>query len=125
MHVVGIGQQATPRFGPRHTFKVASPVLVKSKEVDGRVKHYIYSDPEAGVALTATFHHKLNAAGLGAPHNAATVSFDKSYRNPKTKVVRIKEIDNRASVCPVIVEGTPTPGRPPSRPSVLIEPVWV
>jgi hypothetical protein len=32
--------------------------------------------------LTATLRHKLDRAGLGAPHNAATISFDKTYRSP-------------------------------------------
>jgi CRISPR-associated endoribonuclease Cas6 len=107
MRVVRIEQQATPRFGSRYTFKVGSPVLAKSKEVDGKVKHYIFSDPEADATLTATLRHKLDRAGLGAPHNQATVSFDKTYRNPKTKLVTIKDIHNRATICPVTIEGTP------------------
>jgi len=107
MRVARIEQQATPRFGDRHTFKVGSPVLAKSKEIDGKVKHYIFSDPEADATLTATLRHKLDRAGLGAPHNQATVSFDKTYRNPKTKLVTIKDIHNRATICPVTVEGTP------------------
>jgi CRISPR-associated endoribonuclease Cas6 len=107
MHVSRIEQQPTPRFGTRHTFKVGSPVLAKSKEVDGKVKHYLFSDPEADATLTATLRHKLDKAGLGAPHNHATVSFDKTYRNPKIKLVTIKNIHNRATICPVTVEGTP------------------
>jgi CRISPR-associated endoribonuclease Cas6 len=107
MRVTRITQQATPRFRSRHTFKVGSPVLAKSKEVDGRVKHYLFSDPEADAALTATLRHKLDKAGLGEPHNQVTVGFDKTYRNPKTKLVTIKNVHNRATVCPVIVEGTP------------------
>ena len=108
MRVQRIEQQATPRFGPRFTFKVGSPVLARSKEDEnGRVRHYLYSDPEADAVLTATLRHKLDHAGLGAPHNTATVSFDKTYRTPKTKLVTIKDIRNRASVCPVTVEGTP------------------
>jgi CRISPR-associated endoribonuclease Cas6 len=107
MSVTRITQQPTPRFGSRHTFKVGSPVLAKSKEVDGRVKHYLFSDPEADATLTATLRHKLDCAGLGAPHNQATVSFDKTYRTPKTKLVTIKNVHNRATVCPVTVEGTP------------------
>lgn len=107
MRATRIEQQATPRFGTRHTFKVASPVLAKSKEIDGKVKHYIFSDPEADATLTATLRHKLDRAGLAAPHNQATVQFDKSYRHPKTKLVTIKGIHNRASVCPVTIEGTP------------------
>jgi CRISPR-associated endoribonuclease Cas6 len=107
MSVTRIEQQATPRFGSRYTFKVGSPVLAKSKEINGKVKHYTYSDPEADATLTATLRHKLDRAGLTAPHNQATVSFDKTYRNPKTKLVTIKDIHNRASVCPVTIEGTP------------------
>jgi CRISPR-associated endoribonuclease Cas6 len=107
MRVVRIEQQATPHFGEHYTFKVGSPVLVKSNEIDGKIRHYLYSDPEADPVLTATLRHKLDRAGLGAPHNAATASFDKTYRNPRTKLVTIKDIRNRASICPVTVEGTP------------------
>jgi CRISPR-associated endoribonuclease Cas6 len=107
MRVTRIEQQATPRFGNRYTFKVGSPVLARSREVEGKVRHYVYSDPEADEVLTATLWHKLDKAGLGASHDAVTVSFDKEYRNPKTKLVTVKGIHNRASVCPVTVEGTP------------------
>ncbi len=107
MRVTKIEQQTTPRFAARQAFKVGSPVLAKSNETDGKIKHYIYSDPEADATLTATLRHKLDAAGFGAPHNQATVSFDKTYRNPKTKLVHIKQTANRASICPVIIEGTP------------------
>ena len=107
MRVVRIVQQQTPMFGPRYTFKVGSPVLAKSKEIEGKIKHYLYSDPEADATLTTTLLHKLDRAGLGTSHNHATVNFDKTYRNPKTKLVTIKDIHNRASICPVTIEGTP------------------
>jgi CRISPR-associated endoribonuclease Cas6 len=108
MRVIRLDQQLTPNFGSRYTFKVGSPVLAKSKQIEGKVKHYIYSDPEADATLTATLRHKLDRAGLGTAPNQVTVSFDRSYQNPKTKLVTIKDnIANRASICPVIVEGTP------------------
>ena len=107
MRVARIEQQATPRFGTSYTFKVGSPVLARSKEIEGKVTHYLHSDPEADAVLTATLRHKLDRAGFAAPHNEATVNFDKTYRNPKTKLVRIKDIHNRASICPVHIEGTP------------------
>jgi CRISPR-associated endoribonuclease Cas6 len=107
MSVTRIEQQTTPRFGNCRTFQVGSPVLAKSKEIDGKVKHFIYSDPEADAALTATLRHKIDVAGLGAPHNEVAVSFDRAYRNPKTKLVTIKDIHSRASICPVVIEGTP------------------
>ncbi len=108
MRVARIEQQATPRFGARHTFRVGSPVLARSKESEvSKVRHYTYFDPEADEVLTATLRHKLDAAGLGAPHNRVAVSFDRTYRTPKTKLVTIKDIRNRASICPVTIEGTP------------------
>jgi CRISPR-associated endoribonuclease Cas6 len=107
MRVTRIEQQRTPSFGPRHTFRVGSPVLAKSDGADGRVKHYIYSDPEADAALTATLRHKLDRAGLGPHADGLSVGFDRTYPAPKTKLVTIKDIRNRASVCPVTVSGTP------------------
>jgi CRISPR-associated endoribonuclease Cas6 len=46
---------------------------------------------------------------VGSPVLAKQVSarFDHSFRNARTKLVKIKGIANRASLCPVIVEGTP------------------
>src|SRR6266478_5759984 len=107
MRVNSIEQQTTPDFGPCHMFRVGSPVLVRSKEIEGRVRHYIYSDPEADEALTGTLRHKIATAGLGDEHMGVTVKFDRDYGNPKTKLVKIKNTSNRASICPVIVEGTP------------------
>jgi CRISPR-associated endoribonuclease Cas6 len=107
MRVIRIEQQTTPRFGPRFTFRVGSPVLARSKEMEGRVTHYIYSDPEADATLTATLRHKMDMAGLAEEHKQVTVQFDKTYRHPKTKLVTIKDTHNRASICPVHIEGTP------------------
>jgi len=106
MRVERIVQQQTPDFGSRYTFKVGSPVLARSKEVEGKVKHYIYSDAEADDTLTATLLHKLDKAGLAA-HKDVSVRFDHAYRNPKTKLVTIKDVHNRASICPVVIEGAP------------------
>jgi CRISPR-associated endoribonuclease Cas6 len=107
MQVTEIRSQRTPDFGARFCFKAGSPILAKSKQVDGVVTHYTYADPEADEVLTKTLHHKMDIAGLDAAHKNATVKFDRAYRNPKTKLVTIKGIGNRASICPVIVEGTP------------------
>lgn len=106
MHVTKIEQQATPDFGTRYTFKVGSPVLVRSKEIEGKVTHYLYTDPEAAETMTATLRHKMDKAGLSDEDKQATARFDSTFRHPKTKLVRIKNISNRASICPVILEGT-------------------
>lgn len=107
MRVTKVVQQQTPRFGGYYAFKVGSPVLAKSKMVEGKVKHYIFSDEEADAVLTATLRHKMDIAGLSDGSKRVNVRFDRSYRNPRTKLVKIKDTANRASLCPVIVEGTP------------------
>lgn len=96
--------QETPDFGNRAYFKVASPVLVKRK-VDDEEKHYIFSDAEADGLLTQTLQTKLDRAGL--PTEGVTVRFDHDYSLAKIKKVNYKRIGNKASLCPVIVEGTP------------------
>ena len=105
MKVTEIRTQLTPDFGSRFCFKAGSPILARSKEVKGRVTHYTHTDPEADQVLTQTLRHKLDIAGLDS--SSAKVQFDRTYRNAKTKLVTIKGIGNRCTVCPVVVEGAP------------------
>lgn len=107
MEVLEIRSQRTPDFGSRFCFKAGSPILARSKEVEGRVTHLLHSDEAADNVLTQTLRHKMDKAGLDESHKSVTVKFDRAYRGARTKLVSIKGIGNRASVCPVIVEGTP------------------
>lgn len=105
MRVVEVQAQGTPDFGERFVFRAGSPVLARGKEIEGRVAHHIFSDPDADAVLTQTLRHKLDKAGL--PSQNATARFDRTYRGAKTKLLRINGIANVASLCPVIIEGTP------------------
>ena len=109
MRVKSIKVAQTPRFHPeRHTFKVSGPVLLKSVLPSGEVKFLTFLDGEvADEALMQSIRHKLDFAGLQKHHNAFRASFKKDYVSAKTKLVRIKNIDNKASQCPIIVEGNP------------------
>jgi len=115
MRVERIEQQATPDFGTKYKFKVASPVFVKGKHPpNGKPPHhYLYCEPEADALMTATLIHKMDAANRESNEPRFTeadkqikVSFDREFANPKIKLVRIKNIDHKTSVCPVIIEGT-------------------
>ena len=115
MRVERIEQQMTPDFGTKYRFKVASPVFVKGKQPENGEPphHYLYCEPESDRLLTATLIHKMDAANRDANEIRFTeadkqvkVSFDREFQNPKIKLVRIKNIDLKASICPVIVEGT-------------------
>lgn len=94
----------TPAFSSSEKFFVGSPVFIK-RRFDNSEKHIIFDDPNCNNYLTETLQKKLKAANL--PFENIKVKFDPSYSAPKTKIIRYKEISNRANICPVIIEGTP------------------
>lgn len=115
MRVLQIRQQMTPDFGTKYRFKVASPIFAKGKsnKTGEPPHHYLCNEPEADEILTATLIHKMDVANreadaalFTAEDKQVKVSFDREFANPKIKLVRIKEINHKASICPVIVEGT-------------------
>lgn len=115
MRVERIEQQTTPDFGSKYRFKVASPVFVKGKQSrNGKPPHhYLWNEPEADNLMTATLIHKMDVADRDTGETRFTeadkqvkVSFYREFQNAKIKLVRIKNIDHKTSVCPVIVEGT-------------------
>lgn len=94
-----------PDFQTRERFKLLSPVLarrIQNPENSG-VKHLITGDDGVNDVLTNTLNNKIKTAGLNGEVN---VCFDPEYQNPKTKLVEINGIKNRASMCPVIIEGS-------------------
>ncbi len=93
----------TPNFSDEQRFITASPVLLKLKK-EGSQKHIIFSDIESSELLTNSLKSKLEKANL--PTDGISVSFDKSYPNPKTKLMAYNKIKNRASVCPLIIKGS-------------------
>jgi len=107
MEVVEIKILPPPQVKNSHYFRVASPVLARSKKIEEKVRHYIFSDEEADEVLTQTLRHKLDKAGMSNLAVETQVRFDRSYPKAHTKLVTISGIANRASICPVIVEGPP------------------
>lgn len=105
MCVKEIKIQNTPSFERNEeAFSVASPVLIKKKE-EARVKHCLFDDPEANELLTQSMYKKMGMSGLDA--EGLSIVFDPDYRSAHTKLVNYNGIMNRASICPVIVKGTP------------------
>lgn len=106
MKVLRVQKQETPNFGGRYRFKVASPILAREKKEDGSIKHLLYSDEGIDENITKTLLHKLDLAGMHEETQGLQVSFDRTYRFARTKLVTIKGIQNRANFCPVFVQGT-------------------
>lgn len=94
----------TPRFDHQQRFIVSTPVLIRKFDGKG-LKHLTYQDFESDALLTQTMKTKLRAADIGSGN--VQVRFDRTYSKAKTKLVNIKGIQNKASQCPVIVEGSP------------------
>ena len=90
----------------RSQFKAGSPVLIRKVEDDMSRTHLTYKDDEHAQYLKKVMVHKMQEAGLGEEHQEVRLFFDPEYPKAKTKLVDIKGIKNRASLCPVIVEGT-------------------
>jgi len=102
--VTDIVLQEAPVFSGKETMFLRSPVLIK-RLVDGKDIHYTYDRDESGMLLTETLRTKLKKAGL--PDEGVTVSFLNDYPAAKTKIIYYKDIGNRVSICPVVIEGTP------------------
>ena len=108
MHVTEAEQKETPAFGDRYLFKTDNaPVITRRRREDGSRAYLTYEDPQATETLTRTFRSRLRMAGLEGEHLQSKVRFDRGYDGARTKVARIKGVDHKGSICPVIVEGTP------------------
>ena len=103
MTVTDIQIRESPQFNEAQRFVVSTPVLIRTFDGKG-LKHLTYNDADANRLLTQTLQTKLKQAGIDDP--TARIEFDRTYPNPKTKLVTIKGIHNKASLCPVVVQGS-------------------
>lgn len=97
--------QETPDFTEKHLFQVANPVLVKQHIDKQTIKHLLWHEKESEEAMTRVLQKKLQKANL--PTDGVKVYFDAHYHAPKTRLIRYKNVDNKANFCPVWVEGLP------------------
>ncbi|MGK9368411.1 CRISPR-associated endoribonuclease Cas6 [Melioribacter sp. Ez-97] len=104
MKVSVIQIQEEPKFAERERFIAASPVFIRKYDENRKAIHLTFKDEEADFYLTEALKTKLKHANLDYE---VKVSFDRSYKRAKTKLVRINGIENRANFCPVIIEGDP------------------
>ncbi len=102
--VLDVCLEDTPQFTEKEKFFLSSPVLVKRRDND-KETHYTYLDDEVNTYMTETLKAKAEIAGLNTEN--LKVFFDKSYHSPKIKIISYKGIQNKVSICPVIIEGTP------------------
>ena len=106
MEAVEVSTQSTPEFGSMRVFRADSPVFIRGDKEGDKDPHILFDDPRTSEYLFKTLRHKLDATGLGHLSEGALMSFDHTYKTPKTRLIHIKDdFYKRASVCPIIVEG--------------------
>lgn len=97
----------TPNLSNQEYFNVASPIFIKRYiESEKRNKFYTFEDEEANTLMKQTLIHKMELAGV-ENDDALEVKFDLNYRNKKHKMMSYDGINNKASVCPIIIKGNP------------------
>ena len=107
MRVLDVQKQTPPFFASVRTFRVASPVIARRHREDRSQEYLLWNDERADTALTNVLQAKLAAAGFRGEHLNTTVHFDHSYRKGYPKLVAIKGIKHKGSMCPVVISGTP------------------
>ena len=105
MRVHEVQELPTPNFGEQYRFVADGPVIARQVRQDGSREYLYFDSPAADATLTTTLQHKLELAGL--PSEDVSVAFDRTYANPRQKLVEIKGIQHKGSLCPVIVSGSP------------------
>lgn len=105
MEVTQANIHLTPDFGEQQWFWARSPILIK-RNVEGQAhqQYFFPKDAEANTLLTETLQYKMKRMGIELP---VEVKFDPEFRNIKTKLITYKNIDIKATFCPVIVTGDP------------------
>lgn len=104
MYVEEILIQEEPDFNSQVYFNVSSPVFIRKYDSDKKAEHLTFDNIEADHYMTETMKRKLQTANLDLP---IKIRFDRNYEKAQTKLVNIKGIQSKASLCPVIIEGDP------------------
>lgn len=107
MAVADILIEDTPNLESRNLFYLGSPVHIKQFDsVSGGTKQYTFEDEDAGTLMTCTLRHKMKMAGI-QPDDTLRIRFNSDYENKKIKLLTYRGIGNKASLCPVFIDGLP------------------
>lgn len=94
--------QETPTFSNRAYFYLENPIFIKYRKGNNTI-HYTYREDASNEIMTNTLKNKLKQAGINDVDVA--VRFDKEYGKAKVKKIDYRNIENKVSQCPIIIEG--------------------
>lgn len=106
MKVTDVQIADTPNLSKRTTFYCGSPILIKRQLQDGSTKQYNFTNTESAELLKETLLHKMALADLPTDETL-DIKFDLSYPGKRLKLIKYHGIGNKASLCPVILNGEP------------------
>ena len=92
-----------PEFENSTRFLMASPVLLKWRD-NGILRYVTIEDEDFEEKLNINFKNKLQNTGLNTNGFKISIDPDSTYR--QTKMVTYNGIKNRASLVPIVIEGT-------------------
>lgn len=107
MQVEEVRAQPRQQFGTRYTFFADSPILLKQFDKQTEKVNHITFRHNAALAtalLNQSLHTKLQAAALPYTTDDFNLQFVPTA-SAKTRLIDIHGIKNRASLCPVRIEG--------------------
>lgn len=87
-----------PDFSNREMFFAASPIFIKRRNED-REDHILFDHPRANEFLKETLLSKMGKVGM--IDESLQIQFDTTYSRPSVKLITYKNIQNKASWCPV------------------------
>lgn len=95
-----------PDLNNRNLFYLGSPVFLHYRENKGKhYTQYTYEDKISSKLMSDILKHKMEIAGL--PNDETLdVRFDLTYEKKRTKLMTYRDIKNKASMCPVVIEGS-------------------
>ncbi len=93
-----------PDLSDRELFFAASPIFIKRRNGE-KVDHIIYNDPRANECLEETLLKKMEKAGIS--DETLKIRFEVDYPKAGTKKINYNGVHNRASWCPVTIQGKP------------------
>ena len=107
MRVTEANEMPAPSFAGRVRLATDGEIVVRMKRPDGSRQYLLWSDEAADAKMTQLMRKKLRVAGYDESHQNISIRFDRDYHKARTRLMDVKGIKHRGSVCPVIIEGTP------------------
>lgn len=103
MAVEDITIASYPNFSEKELYYCASPIFIKRKLTDGNAKQYLFNDTNSNFLLKDTLETKMRAAGI-EKDETLDIQFDTTYTKKRLKLINYRGINNKASLCPVIIK---------------------